>query len=417
MLQQIISAILALVMGLGSFLGIQTGQVQPKDCNPVVFVHGLGGWGQGALFDYLIPHWGMMAGSMRKKLNSQGYETYAASMGPVSSAWDRACELYAQLTGTRVDYGAAHAKEHNHDRYGETYQKALMEQWTKERAIILIGHSFGGATIRLFAQLCEEGSKAERDAKQDKLSPLFAGKEKGKIKAIVTLAAPHNGTTALEPAIAEDTSMASDLTGQMMGLAKIGMVLPIVEAFYPFRLGQFGLNTQNFYRKPISTWKAADEVIERKDNAKWDLSIDGALALNKDIKCQPGIYYFSYAAVATKEDAKGNHVPKDLVWDMFKESSAAMGKKRASYKTAGGMVIDDAWLPNDGLVNTISALFPFNEPYKIYDAKKIEKGKWQVMPLVTGFDHVDFGGGMQKLGGVDGIHEFYAELMKMLEKI
>jgi len=33
---------------------------------------------------------------------------YAASVAPNGSAWDRACELYAQLSGTRVDYGKAH---------------------------------------------------------------------------------------------------------------------------------------------------------------------------------------------------------------------------------------------------------------------------------------------------------------------
>ena len=75
--------------------------------DPVVFVHGLMGWGQRAGINAVLPYWGMTTGSLTSYLNSLGYETYSATVGPISSAWDRACELYAQLTGTTVDYGAA----------------------------------------------------------------------------------------------------------------------------------------------------------------------------------------------------------------------------------------------------------------------------------------------------------------------
>ena len=42
-------------------------------------------------------------------------------------AWDRACELYARLTGTTVDYGIAHSAEKGHDRFGITYNEPLFE--------------------------------------------------------------------------------------------------------------------------------------------------------------------------------------------------------------------------------------------------------------------------------------------------
>lgn len=79
-----------------------------------MFVHGLMGWGQRAGINAMLPYWGMTTGSLTSYLNSLGYETYSATVGPISSAWDRACELYAQLTGTTVDYGAAHAAAHDH---------------------------------------------------------------------------------------------------------------------------------------------------------------------------------------------------------------------------------------------------------------------------------------------------------------
>jgi len=411
------AAAMALWIALAALLGFGAKAPEPKDCAPIVFVHGLGGWGQGALIDPIMPHWGMFAGNMRKTLNRRGYEAYAASMGPVSSVWDRACELYAHLTGTRVDYGEAHSKAHGHERYGKTYKKALLEGWSADNPIALLGHSFGGPTINLFAHLCEQGSAAEKAAGQENPSPLFTGELKGRILAVVTLSGVLNGSTAAEPYIAETGGMAGDLPGQMLMIARVGVVLPIVDRLYPFHLGHFGISARNFYRKPIQTWRASDKLLEGKDNASYDLTIDGAKELNDTIDCQPGIYYFSYAAQATEPDAAGNQVPKDFVWSMFQTTSTAMGKKREPFTTPGGVLIDDSWLPNDGLVNVVSAQYPLGKPNKPYNADKIERGVWQVMPMVTGFDHVDFAGGMQRRGGVEGYEAFYVNIVEMIEKL
>lgn len=58
--------------------------------DPVVFVHGLMGWGERAGLNSVLPYWGMTTGSLTAYLNSLGYETYSATVGPISSAWDRA---------------------------------------------------------------------------------------------------------------------------------------------------------------------------------------------------------------------------------------------------------------------------------------------------------------------------------------
>ena len=125
-------------------------KANPEDDYPFVFVHGLMGWGDRSMLDPIMPYWGLTTGNLMKYLNSKGYESYAAQVGPLSGAWDRACELYAQLTGTTVDYGAAHSAAKGHDRYGITYDKPLFEGWSAQKKINLIGHSFGGATTRLF---------------------------------------------------------------------------------------------------------------------------------------------------------------------------------------------------------------------------------------------------------------------------
>jgi len=91
-------------------------------------VHGLGGWGPESQIDQTSPYWGSSTGNLAEYLNSEGYSVSVASVGPFSSTWDRTCELYAELTGTKVDYGEAHSKEHGHERYGREY--------TAENAIV-----------------------------------------------------------------------------------------------------------------------------------------------------------------------------------------------------------------------------------------------------------------------------------------
>ena len=120
---------------------------------PIVMVHGLFGWGQRDKIFSIMPYWGMTTGSLTDYLSAKGYETYAASVGPLSSAWDRACELYAQLAGTRTDYGVKHAQDFGHERYGIDYKQPLFDGWGTERAVNLVGHSFGGATTRLFLEI------------------------------------------------------------------------------------------------------------------------------------------------------------------------------------------------------------------------------------------------------------------------
>ena len=71
---------------------------------PVIFVHGLLGFGPKELG--LLTYWGSAF-----QVDSSSLERHEASVGPLSSAHDRACELAAQIKGTVVDYGADHAAD------------------------------------------------------------------------------------------------------------------------------------------------------------------------------------------------------------------------------------------------------------------------------------------------------------------
>ena len=90
---------------------------------PAVFVHGVYGWGPEEGIDHKLPYWGASAGNLMDYLMMNGFECYAVSVGPVSSAWDRACEIYACLTGTTVDYGAAHSARRKETGYRSAGQR------------------------------------------------------------------------------------------------------------------------------------------------------------------------------------------------------------------------------------------------------------------------------------------------------
>ena len=67
---------------------------------PVALCHGLFGWGEDELGS--ISYWG------RGLDVCSHLDRLPLSVGPVSSFWDRACELIAQIKGLQVDYGETH---------------------------------------------------------------------------------------------------------------------------------------------------------------------------------------------------------------------------------------------------------------------------------------------------------------------
>lgn len=417
MLQQISAVLLTVIQLLLALLGFPVKDTpQPKTDYPCVFVHGLGGWGAYDTVNDVAPYWGMTTGSVLEYLESEGYDCYAASVGPISSAWDRACELYAQLTGTTVDYGEVHSAAHNHDRYGKAYEKPLFAGWGPDKKIHLFGHSFGGATIRLFTQIACEGAQEEIDASPSDVSPFFRGGMRDWIYSVTTLAAPHNGTTM------DGTMKENDKTGlKYMPLTILaGAIgnLPVINGIYDFQLSQFGLTTlPGSYQFNVARLSEMLNFTSSRDHAAYDLSLRGAYELNCRIKTQPGIYYFSYAACATEEDGNGNWVPIDSMETMFKAPSFLIGRKCKPYTTSFGLEINAEWQRNDGLVNTISALRPLTEEGVDFDSSSnIQPGIWNVMPVVEGRDHMAFMGGLLS-GDGEWLHSFYLSHMKMLDSI
>lgn len=395
---------------------------------PYVFVHGLGGWGEGDGINESIQYWGAGACNLKEYLTAEGYEVYMPSVGPMSSTWDRACELYAQITGTTVDYGEAHSKEHNHARYGRTYDTPLVANWGEKInggqriKINLLGHSFGGATVRLLASLLEYGSKEEIVAATgDEISPLFTGGKGDWIHSVTTLCAPHNGSSLTEVlnkvgglvGINDTTEL---LISLCFGIADIGSS---ASGVYDFKLDQFGIGEVSESNAESAIAKVTNSG---NDHAAYDLSPDGAAKLNEMIMTVEDVYYFSYSYSTTKEGSflKGQ-VPNGSTLPILSPFALAMGSFTGT--TAGGISIDETWQENDGLVSVISARYPFGEPYIDFSVegiefvegneKEIQKGIWNVAETKDG-DH----GKVIGLGGeTDETQEFYIELFELIDRL
>lgn len=394
-LRNIAYKIVSVVVSVLMLFGITVPGFKADDSNwntnyKYVFVHGLSGWGSYDAVYKLMPYWGMFGGDLMAYLNDKGFDCYAASVSPTLSAWDRSCELYAQLTGTVVDYGEAHSKRCNHERYGTDYTgRALIDKFDSEHKINILGHSFGGATVRLFASMMETGSAEEQATTTDgTLSDFFKGGKGDYIHSLVALAAPHNGTTAYNTGETPAPQPTPEEAAQLAGLG----------------------DTIDEAMDSVLNATVGERIAD--DYASYDMYIDNALALNETILTLENTYYFSIACNATEQNEDGTYSPvKSKMESLFIDSSAQIGAYTGV--TKGGYVIDESWQMNDGLVNTLSALAPFNAPQKDYEEGNVQTGIWNIMPIYDG-DHMALQGGLLK---TNDVKDLYVDLLSMINSL
>lgn len=347
-----------------------------------IFVHGLSGWGSYDKAYKRMPYWGMRGGDLIAYLRARGFDCYAASVSPTGSAWDRACELYAQIAGTRVDYGKAHSEKYRHERYGRDFSSCpLLPEWGPQTRLALFGHSFGGTTVRFFSELLANGDPEERASKDADLSPLFAGGTGDRIRAVVTLASPMNGTTAYD--------MFSD------------------PSFDPGKVKAPRWSVP-FSRLMSRRTKKQDDSRDGTDSAGFDMRLDHAMELNRRIPTLGHVYYFSVPCSYTSPRADGTHAPRRGMEPLFVLRSCQIGAYAG--RTAGGFDIGTEWRENDGLVNTVSAACPLGAPSVPLDKSRILPGMWNVFPAYQG-DHMSLQGGLFHR---HDIRDFYLDLLDMI---
>jgi len=128
--------------------------------------------------------------------------------------WERACEIYSQLTKNistagAVDYGAAFTLEGGPNPYRCRYSKYARKpaykkpkpgpgvwvmqddwEWNAENPVHFICHSQGGNTVRYLVELMRVGNQVD--------SYFDEPDRDSWIRSVTTLATPHNGSTIID---------------------------------------------------------------------------------------------------------------------------------------------------------------------------------------------------------------------------
>lgn len=376
---------------------------------PLIFVHGMFGWGEHEGINNYIPYWGATSGNITEHMETLGCTAHAASVGPVSSAWDRACELYAQLTGSWVDYGKAHSERCHHKQFGRSYEKPLIEDWSAENKIHLIGHSFGGTTIRMLAHLLTHGAPEEVEASGANVSPLFKGGKGDWIASLTAICTPLNGTAA------HDTVVRYKIKNPMIYAAYLytGTLgrSPLNGTLVDFHLEQFGLSNTPGQKDSAPFTDAVKRVNASNDQIEYDMSPEGTKIINDRIEISPQIYYFSYPYNAIKESKSGKHLlPSNTKFPFLTFTSAWLVKDIKDHSEEPENVEK---LYNDGLVDTFSATHPHDEPHCLWEeSEKLNPGVWNVMPITQG----DHGSAIGLFEKKDVTEKFYEDMIEVLKK-
>jgi len=321
---------------------------------PVFLCHGLFGWGQKKL---PLNYWG--AGTA---VDSCGLQVIEASVGPVSSFHDRACELAAEIKGARVDYGSEHAGRFGHERFSVDYtDRGFYPDWSDINPVHLVGHSAGAHTILRLQYLLS------RDY-------WGWGSNENWVKSINAVSGVLNGSTFTyflgcnkQTGLIDEGSLANIL---IAGVKLMAMLTGgISDSIYNWDLDQWGLQRIE--------GESLKEFVDRlnqsgfgrdKDNLAFDLTLQGCFEANRLVKTFPQTYYFSYVTSQTKPGWFGDksHYPELFMNPALLISAAYIGRASEFEKPpipgwGSGDLIIEKWVENDGLVAAISQRYPFTE--------------------------------------------------------
>ncbi len=368
---------------------------------PIVLVNGMNGWERNEMLGFR--YYGGIC-DIETMLNKESFKTYSAFIGPYSSTWDQAVELYYYIKGGTVDYGAAHSKEYGHDRFGQTYP-GIYNEWDETNKVHLVGHSMGGTASRLLVELLQNGDLNEQEYfeknETEGISPLFQDKGRKWIHSVTSLATPHNGTTVFE------TYQNTPITLKQFVLKTATMMNTNTNysLIQDFKLGHWGLKREeNESYESYLNRVCESNIWDSKDTAFDVLVRDESAKLNKRVSTFPDVYYFSYHGDASYKDVFGYSKPKPSLNPMILFYAIPAGKSK-----------DKEWRPNDGSCPVISAKYPFGHPNKSYDGI-IAKGVWNVYPTMMDWDHLDFLG-IDRIHNFEKVHSLYIKIGNTLTNL
>jgi triacylglycerol lipase len=358
-------------------------------------VHGLLGWGPGELGG--LRHWGDATAQFDPR-----FAVHESKCGPLSSFHDRACELFAQIDGSRVDYGEAHSAAAGHRRFGRAYERAFVPDWSAENPVVLVAHSAGAHTcLRLQTLLAEDfwglGTSADW------------------IEAVVSVAGVYNGSLLSYMFCDEKTGRLRDSASTLIGKA-LGLVERVTRIAADRAID---LMLDAWATEPAEDFWAflrqidASAFVADEDNLAYDLTLQGCRAANRAFTTSPGTRYLSLTTSATREASAFDlpFLPRkqrlDRALDAIRIPGALYQLNRPDFAAppipewgAGDFVIG-AWRDNDGAVSAVSQRLPYAHPFGgegIFGRERIEPGQWHVERIETAvgcrFTHIDpiFGG-------------------------
>ncbi|TMW61243.1 hypothetical protein Poli38472_013706 [Pythium oligandrum] len=369
---------------------------------PIVLVHGFAG--QAETSDG-VRYWGRSHGDIADKLELAGHKVFTVSIGPFSSNWDRACELYAQIKGGRVDYGEKHSAHHGHERFGRELP-GLYPEWGEKdahgriRKVHLVGHSLGGTTIRMLAQLLAHGTKGAPIDEDPASNSLFEG-GKDWVLSVTTISSPNQGTTLLDgfSSISDTIENALAIWFAVRGLT----AQPGATLFDP-HLDQWGIT-------PRQEDEGVSAYIHRilgsrmfapgfKDIVAWSGCTEGAKEENAWVTTLPNVYYYSISGQCTIQTTSDEGEPIVTADSncMSLELRAFSAFMTSDFTTKLGF--PESWKANDGTINTVSMASDGHGPVIDFDGRSLP-GHWMKLPLLTHMDHLTIVGSQKEVDPTD----------------
>lgn len=367
---------------------------------PYVVFHGFAGFGDNEKISKYCPYFGFYNQSIPKLFEKYGAEMHTPSMSGFTSMWDRACEAWAQIVGGRVDYGKVHSEKMGHARYGRTYE-AMVPDWGqlddegKIKKINVIGHSFGGPTVRFFVDMVVRGCQEEIDGTPaEELSEFFKGGHENWIHSCTTLAAANDGISFLYAIEKPAPYIAQALVAFLAGLGSI----PFGDWYDP-QMESWGLGCAPEERKWSKfhlDFENAKRYYYSEDCCLNDLYIHKFRERSADWKAFDNIYYFAYSACCTEQNAEGNWVPLKKCIPFMKPTAKIVGKYKGNPADENHAEVDASWQMNDGLVNTRTEQAPRRENWQPWAGDHdLKPGVWYDMPTESK-DHMCYCGTLEK---------------------
>jgi hypothetical protein len=385
----------------------------------IVFVHGLMGWGPNDLGG--LAYWGDAPAQF-----SPRFQTHLAKCGPLNSVHDCACELFAQIIGARIDYGASHSAQAGHARFSRDYSgRGFLADWSAEKPVILIGHSAGAQTCRMLQNL---------------LAADFwgVGSNADWVEAIVAISGPLNGSTLAYRFYDEEAGSAKMLPSALVagGLAVVSALSRVgASRLYDLHLDHWAreeASSEIFARRLDAT-----RFVESGDNLGFDVTLQGAARLNQSMETFENCLYLSLVSAATREGSflglpflRKRHRPHRSM-ELTMRDSAFYITTRPEFSVAptpdwgSGELSMELWRENDGVVNTISQRYPFIGRAHPVGGEgifgfedRLEPGKWRYQRLddIFGraFDHNDATHGARMKPFEKGRRELQRDLYRKL---